>query len=193
MRKALLITLLFLLTNFYCYAQITKGYHGTVDAGYSLNYSGTLNADWIELNTIHGYQVNPYFFVGGGVGLHYFPKYKSNDIDGVPLWKRDSSYEIPLFANLRWTILNKRVTPFVDAKIGHYITNNSGSYMTGGVGCRVTLKNDKALYILASYISTKLRYQEAHMTTRHDYSYNWYYNDIDKSQSAVSLKMGYEF
>lgn len=191
-KKTLLISWL-LLISICCKSQIHKGYHGFIDAGYSLNLSGTLDANWTEINTVHGYQVNPYFFVGGGIGFHYIPNYESNEIDGVPYWKRDSSCEIPLFVNLRLNILNKHVTPFLDARLGHYLTNHSGSYMAGGVGCRFALKANQAIYVLASYTSSNLRYQEAYMISHIDYSYDWHYKDIDEDQSAISLKVGYEF
>lgn len=156
------------------------------------NCSGTLDASWAEINTIHGYQANPYFFVGAGVGFHYFPKYSSNKIDGVPLWKRDASCEIPLFFNMRWTILNKRITPFVDARFGHYVTNHSGIYATGGIGCRLSMKKNQALYVTASYAATKIRYKESNLMPAR-YAYYWYYENTDEDQSAVSLKIGYEF
>lgn len=172
-------------------AQIQKGYHGFIDAGYSINTSGTLNANWTEINTIHGYQVNHYLFVGGGVGFHYVSEYSSNDIDGHPLWKRDSSWEIPLFADLRWTILNKKVTPLIETRLGHYVTNDSGQYITIGAGCRFSL-NTQALYLTASYVSSKLQYDEAYMT-HYNYAYDWDYKKINESQSGVSIKIGYEF
>jgi hypothetical protein len=174
-------------------AQISKGYHGSVDAGYSVNTGGTISTNWAELNTVHGYQVNPYFFVGGGVGFHFAPEMKKSEIDGKPHWKRDGSMEIPIFADFRWTVLNKKVTPFVDARLGHYVTNGSGMYSSLGIGCRFNLKGSQAIYVLASYTITKLRYQESYMIQHLDYSYSWDYKDIDEEQGAISLKIGYEF
>lgn len=126
---------------------IEKGYHGLVEAGYSLVYFGlsSTKVNWGEINTVHGYQATPNLFVGAGVGFHFVPVVKDGDIGGKPHWKRDSSMEIPLFADFRWTILNKRVTPFIDLRLGHDLTNGSGMYQCLNIGCRFALMNNYAI------------------------------------------------
>ncbi|MCR5678831.1 MAG: hypothetical protein K6G08_01285 [Prevotella sp.] len=82
---------------------LEKGYHGSVEAGYSVEVLGaTLGFNWFELNTIHGYQVTPNIFVGAGIGVHFFPEVKEGHLSHGYLWERESSVEKLLFADLRW-------------------------------------------------------------------------------------------
>ena len=183
-----LIILFPLLTN----AQaIEKGYHGFVEAGYSLFYFGSSSTEinWYEINTIHGYQVNPYFFVGAGVGFHFIPKAG----DGV-IWKRDASTEIPLFADFRWNILKKSVTPFVDLRLGHDLTNGSGMYKCIDLGCRFALKNNQAINVMLALSSHSLVFQRSTAVKRGVYYNEYEYkDDKDNQQEGLILKVGYEF
>ncbi len=173
---------------------IETGYHGFVEGAYSIDINGaTLAMNWPEINTIHGYQATPNLFVGAGVGFHFMPNLKEGNIDGKPSWKRESKMEIPIFADFRWTILNKGVTPFVDLRLGHNVCNGSGHYASAGVGCRYALKGKQAIYALASYTTHKLVYDESHMISGYGYSYYWAYRDFEENLSAVSIKVGFEF
>ena len=173
---------------------IATGYHGMVEGGYSLNTGGTISVNWTEINTIHGYQATPNLFIGAGVGFHFMPEFKGTEIDGKPNWKRDSKMEIPLFADFRYTILNKRITPYLDLRLGHNVSNGSGMYSSLGAGCRFALKNRQAIYAMASYTSHKLTFEESYMITGgRNYSYSWAYKDFEENQSAVSFKIGFEF
>ena len=57
-----------------------SGYKGHVDAGYSIGI-GDYDFGRFEVNTTHGYQVNPYIFLGAGTGLHFMSSYKTG------IWK----------------------------------------------------------------------------------------------------------
>lgn len=61
-----------------CLAQSGKGYHGFADLGYTIGV-GDYDFGRIEISTTHGYQVNPYLFVGGGVGFHFMSECKYGD------------------------------------------------------------------------------------------------------------------
>ena len=79
-----------------------------------------------------GYQINPYFFVGGGLGLFHADLY-----DGWPM---------PIYANFRAYCCDRKWSPFFDLKVGYDIplvtpTNNykiQGYNITGTIGiqCR---------------------------------------------------------
>ena len=189
------ILLLFMLSPFVCsHAQeIEKGYHGSIEAGYSINTGGTISIDWTEINTIHGYQVPPNLFVGAGVGFHFTPEMKKSEIDGRPHWKRDNKMEIPFFADFRWTILSKKISPFVDLRLGHNVSNGSGMYSSLGAGCRFALKKNQAVYAIAAFSSHKLKFEESYMINGVNYSYTWAYKEIEENQSAISIKVGFEF
>lgn len=171
---------------------IEKGYHGFVEGGYAVNTGGTISINWAEVNTIHGYQVNPNIFVGAGLGIHFTPEFKGNEIGGLPHWRRGNKIEKPIFANFRWTMLNKKVTPLVDLRLGHNLSNGSGMYGSAGLGCRLALKNNKALYFVVSYTSHKLKFEESYLISYRDY-YSWRYKEIKQEQTAVSARIGFEF
>ena len=173
---------------------IETGYHGFIEGAYSIEVNGaTLAMNWPEINTIHGYQATPNLFVGAGLGFHFMPELKEGMIDGVPAWKIDSKMEIPLFADFRWTILNKGVTPFVDLRLGHNLSNGSGLYGAIGAGCRYALKSKHAIYALASYTIHKLVYDQSYMVSGRGYSYTWKYRDFEEYLHAISIKVGFEF
>jgi len=158
---------------------IEKGYHGFVDAGYSFEVlGGTLGFDWVEVNTIHGYQATPNIFIGAGMGLHFFPEVKRGHIrNDYYMWVRNSSMEIPLFADFRWTVLNKKITPFVDLRAGHCVSDGSGTYLSAGAGGRLTLKNNMGVYLMISY-STHQKVE---------------YSSIEECNSAITARLGFDF
>ena len=152
---------------------IEKGYHGFVEGGYAVNTGGTISINWAEVNTIHGYQVNPNIFVGAGLGIHFTPEFKGNEIGGLPHWRRGNKIEKPIFANFR-------------------CSNGSGMYGSAGLGCRFALKKNKALYFVVSYTSHKLKFEESYLISYRDY-YSWGYKEIKQEQTAVSARIGFEF
>ena len=64
MKKLFILLVSVLLFSFNCSAQsISSGnYKGYVDAGYSIGI-GDYEFGRVEINTSHGYQFNPYFFL----------------------------------------------------------------------------------------------------------------------------------
>lgn len=177
-------------------AQAKKGYAGFVDVGYSvgINESSFIQS-WAEVSTTHGYQVNPYFFVGGGVAFQFVPEYKDDShMDAKPYWKRDGSTEIPLYVNLKWNILKMKVSPVIDARLGHYLTNGSGAYATVGAGCRVSLKSRQAIYGMITASFSQFTYQQLHMERGKKYNYRYTYQDLeDQEMYSISFRFGYEF
>lgn len=81
-------------------------YRGGFDVGY---WGSSLRFDF---ETHHGCQINPYFFVGGGVGAHYFPA--------------DSYYVIPVFINTRISFVNSKtkIGPFLDIRLGYSLSDS---------------------------------------------------------------------
>ena len=85
-----------------------------------------------------GYQLNNVFYIGGGV-----------QYQGVSAEERrtqgeteDKDYNIfTVFANPRIEILKKKVTPFVDSKVGYSVTGLSGVYLLNQTGVRINRVN----------------------------------------------------
>lgn len=148
------------------------GYKGFVDFGYTFG-TGDYGYDRIEFSTSHGYQFNPYFYLGVGAGLNYFT---SPEICSVPI-----------FANARLTLpINRTINPFFDLKTGYTVSRDvKGFYLSPSVGARFDIGNDKAINLSAGYT-----YQNA------EYAYYGYYSGLySKRQNCggVTLKLGLEF
>ena len=140
----------------------TRGYKGFVDGGFTAGYDFV----WEVANTSHGYQFNPYFFVGGGLGWHCF------FIDG--------SVNVPIFANVRANFLNKKCSPFVDYKIGASLGDLLGFYTSLIAGCKIKRFNIGMGFTLGT-------------AEMYDYSSSYggyYYNDVI---GGFTFRAGFEF
>lgn len=128
---------------------LTNSYKGYVDAGYSIGI-GDYEFGRVEINTSHGYQFTPYFFLGAGIGLHFMPSYETSGMD-IPLDVRGSKVDIPVFANIRSHFSKGKFAPFVDLKGGTYITNGGGLYVIASVGIRYALNDKQGLSLSLGY------------------------------------------
>jgi hypothetical protein len=165
-------------------------YRGFVDAGYTVGI-GDYEFGRFEVNTSHGYQINPYFYVGAGVGFHFMPSYETPDMD-IPLDKRDSKVDIPVFANARINFSKSKVTPFIDAKGGTYVTNNGGLYVNGSAGIRIACNGKQAINIMVGYTLEKLEF-ETFWKFNNTHSMSYTRKPTTYETEGVSLKIGYEF
>ena len=115
---------------------LNKGYRGMVEFGNGFGW-GDLNYVF-KLSTTHGYQFNPYFYLGGFVSfgsIEYSYDYRSH-----------------LYFNFRWgadarAYLSKgRFAPFLGLQFGMDLYGDIPFvYLSGQVGFRVALKNKLAL------------------------------------------------
>lgn len=194
MKKNLLLSLIVIIPFFsQIYAQIGNGYHGYIDAGYSFTTGASLDGNWFEINTVHGYQATPHIFVGAGLGLHMVEKMSYGDISGRAFEKRDKSNELPIFADFRFTFMNKKNTPYLEARAGSYTSSGSGLYLNAIFGYRFTLNNNQAILLSASYESSEFSYQELNMSSN-KYNISYYYVEKPKNSfSNIAIRLGYEF
>lgn len=167
-----------------------NSYRGYVDAGYSIGI-GDYDFGRFEINTSHGYQFNPYFFLGAGVGLHFMPSYETKGMV-IPLDVRESKVDIPVFANLRCNFSKKKVAPFVDLKGGTYVTNNGGLYANVSAGCRIALNKKQALSLSVGYATEKLEFETFHRFTSSS-SMDYMRKPVKYDTEAVTVKLGFEF
>ena len=80
-----------------------KGHINTVTAGISLPYY------WSSLSISHGHAFGNGLFIGAGVGLDYM----SGGMDG-----HEYSWFVPLFADVKYSFIDKKISPFLDLKGG---------------------------------------------------------------------------
>ncbi len=143
---------------------VQQGYRGFVEIGYTVG-TGDWGTGRVDFSTSHGYQFNPYFYAGLGMGVSYF--------------HYEDLVEIPVFVDLRSDILNNWVTPYVDFKIGCAVYDNSGFYMSPSVGCRFNL-NNIGLNVGIGYTMQKL-----------DYYSRYYYDKVNCGGFSIKLSIDF--
>lgn len=169
---------------------VRRGYHGSVDIGYTFGI-GDYDFGRFEINTTHGYQFNPYFFIGGGVGLHLFSEYNTPHMD-IPLDCRDSQLDVPLYATVRVNILNRSITPFIDGRIGYYLTHGGGLYAKAAVGCRFHIYDRHAMNIAVGYSYEDIEFNTFdRFTSSSNMNYTRYKRKL--GTEGISVTVGYEF
>ena len=169
---------------------LEEGYHGFVDLGYTLGI-GDYKFGRFEINTTHGYQFNPHFFVGGGLGFHFMSEYNTPNMN-IALDYRKKQFDIPIYGNVRWTIINNKVTPFIDGKIGHYVTNRGGLYASISFGCRVSIYNTQGINFSIGYSYEKLEFESFDHFISHD-SMDYRRSKRKLGTEGISFKMSYDF
>ncbi len=167
------------------------GYRGFADLGYTIGV-GDYEFGRFEISTTHGYQVNPYFFIGGGVGFHFMSSYETKGME-YALDKRDSKVSIPLFADFRGTFSKRKFAPFVDLKLGYFVTNNDGFYGNISAGCRMALKGKQGISLSIGYTYEKLEFQTFDRFTNSGHNMNYTRSPRKLDCEGISIKLGYEF
>lgn len=92
---------------------------GVVSVPYSKSFFG--------FTTIHGYQINESFVVGGGTGVSFY----------------NGGTFIPVFADVRYRFLINTLTPYLFGD-GGFLINTAGSskmFLNGGAGVRYTINS----------------------------------------------------
>lgn len=82
--------------------------------------------------TSHGLQINPYFYVGAGLGANY--------------WIASQTWALPIFAHIRSELHNlfkKNASPYIDLKGGYSVINVSGGYFSPEIGCHFYFGHSK--------------------------------------------------
>lgn len=193
--KKVLITLLMFLPLATQAQGLKKGYHGFADAGYCL-YLSQLDPATFEVTTSHGYQFNPYIFLGAGTGFNFTGKAKHGNISGNPYLKRDAKVDIPIFFNARANFTQTKFSPFVDARIGSYVNNDGGIYANVAIGGRYAIGDNIGLSLSIGYEVRKVTIQQLNIgSISKYYSYpSFYYTDrTDESLDGLVFKLGVDF
>ncbi len=138
-----------------------RGYKGFVEVA-SLTSFELFGDDYLlgEFTTSHGYQANNFFYLGGGTGVHIYSQYGAL---------------VPFFANLRINILNKKITPIIDCKVGYSVGRFYGTYFSGTIGLRFSLGGKKAVYALGELLSIQMD------------------DRCDDGYGKIGIRVGYEF
>lgn len=165
-------------------------YRGFVDAGYTIGV-GDYDFGRFEISTSHGYQFNPYVFLGVGAAIHFMPEYNTKGMD-IALDSRDSKTDIPVFANAKFNFSKAKVAPFIDGKVGYYVTNNGGLYYNVSAGCRIAINNKQAVNVSVGYSSEELEF-ESFKTFVSSKNLDYIRSPRKLTTEGVSIKLGFEF
>jgi len=80
-------------------------YIGSVEAGAKFSLNRGFSSQALNVSTVHGRAFDNGFFIGGGVGLNYY--------------QGASSTYIPIFIATKYSFLDRKLSPFVDARVGY--------------------------------------------------------------------------
>lgn len=114
---------------------LKRGFRGIAELGYEVatNKDGE-NSPILNLSA--GYQLNPYIFLGAGVGLRHY-----NDSEKT---------SVPIFFNFRSDFVNAKINPFVDVKLG-FSPSYSRGFGSAGMGCRFKIGEKCGLLVSAGF------------------------------------------
>lgn len=154
-----------------------KGYSGMLDFTYGVGV-GDAESSRVGLSTVHGYQINPYIFVGGGLAVNYFYD--------------DELVNIPFFADARATLPlgTSPVALYFDYRIGYAAGDVSGFYMSPSVGVRFGRNAAFTLSIGYEMQNCDITYYDGYYY-RGDYYYNSY-TDTGNA-GAINFRLGIEW
>lgn len=193
MKKSSLFIVMALLLSCGIYAQnlSENSYRGFIDAAYSVGV-GDYKFNRVEMSTSHGYQFNPYFFIGGGLGIHFmFPYYEAMGME-IALDERSNKVDIPVFANVHCNFTKWIVSPFMDFKGGAFVTNSGGMYINVSVGCRFAVNEKQAVNVSVGYSAEKLQFETFDSFISFD-SMDYYRTPTLRTTECITLKAGFEF
>ncbi|MDO4755960.1 MAG: hypothetical protein Q4A54_06425 [Parabacteroides sp.] len=192
MKKTVILSMLLMTASIVSFAQNVSGncYRGFIDAGYTIGV-GDYDMGRFEVNTSHGYQINPFIYLGAGLGLHFFPSYETGGMD-IPLDIRESKVDIPVFANARCNFLKGKYSPFIDIKGGTYVNNNGGLYINASAGCRFAIGSKQAINLSIGYTTQKLEFETFDRFISSS-SMDYTRDATTYNAEGVSIKLGYEF
>ena len=176
---------------------LKKGYHGFADLGYC-HYISQMDPSTIEVTTSHGYQFNPYLFLGAGVGFDFTGECRYGDIIGHPYNKRESKVDIPIFFNAHVNFTKTTLSPFIDARVGTQINNGGGKYLNLSLGARYSINENMGLSFSLGYVVRDVRVEQ--LETDYGNKYNgyinrYYYTDSRNGEpfDGLTFKVGVDF
>jgi hypothetical protein len=150
------------------------GYKGIVGFGYAFGV-GDWGMDRFKLQFINSWQLNPYFALGFGTGVHYY-------LDA-------EAALIPLFADFRSSFLPGKVSPYVSLGLGYSFDASDGFEgvgfllnLTAGVNIKTSPKN--SIHIGLGYEMQKMPFY---------YDSYYYYDEFTENSGAISLNFGFSF
>lgn len=155
MRKSLFLLIILCITSV---SSAQSNYRGFINSGYSFGV-GEYGFDQWNINTVHGVEfLHNSLFIGGGVGF------------GVSTENhRLKTYSIPVFADVRYTVGNLKVKPYIDMKAGYSELideehdgggyNSGGFYFSSSIGVSLPVVRKTSVHIGLGYTYNRAIYE----------------------------------
>lgn len=135
-----------------------SSYRGFVNTAYSFG-SGEYGFNQWHINTVHGVVLfHNRLFIGGGIGLGI-----STESD------RLKTYSLPVFADVRYTLSNLKVKPYIDMKIGYSELfdeehdgggdNSGGLYIFPSAGVSLPVARKTSIHVGVGYTYNRAKYE----------------------------------
>lgn len=126
------------------------------------------------LYTSHGCQINPFLYVGGGVGINY--------------WLDREIYGVPVFGHVRselHRLFKKNFSPYLDVKMGYSLSDVEGFYFAPSVGCHFYFGHSKTgISVGVGYVLQNTEYEY----------YDYHYGDSPKyNLGGVECTVAFDF
>lgn len=192
--KRLFIIVFVLLTTLSAFPrQPERGYRGFVEwsnnirsekfGGFDL--AGNINT-WREnvyykgFTTSHGYQINPMFFIGAGLGMEKCGKL--------------NNWIAPIFLQGRADFKFGKFTPFGDIRLGANLAEGVGAYFSPTIGYRFNWgrKMGVNLGLGLSLAGYKVEYWEGTFNGLNDYDL-YYVGTRRHTRAYFSFRLGFDF
>lgn len=188
--KKLITVLLILASNIILYAQNDSGYEGSFDGSFVVGIDD-YKYNHFEISTTHGIRVNENLFLGAGAAMQFFPEMTYPKDSSFPLDERKAQTECPIFANIKLSLTpDSNIAPYIDGRIGKYITNNGDLYAMAAVGIFINNYPGK-ISVSVGYTYGKIEYDTFGKFLAH--SMNYITQKKLRNTEGISLSIGYTF
>lgn len=128
--------------------------------------------------TSHGVQINPFLYVGAGLGANY--------------WLDSQTWALPIFAHIRTElhkVFKKNVSPYFDVKGGYSVVNVTGGYFSPEIGCHFYFGHSKCgLSVGVNYTLQSAEVSSYYYGGR--YGYYYYSREI---LSGLGFTLAFDF
>lgn len=146
-----------------------RGYRAFVDVGGAIGV-GDYGDAVFSISTSHGFQPNPYIFIGAGIGIDYHFDWEAAFL--------------PIFADVRVYPLDTPITPFFGVKVGYSPVDGKGFYFNPAVGASFGIAKKFAMNVSVGYNMQMAKIE---------YWSPYYTYEENENIGGVSLKLGFEF
>ncbi|MDE7409990.1 MAG: hypothetical protein K2N09_08200 [Muribaculaceae bacterium] len=198
MKRIFILSAAIVLTALYGFSrQPERGYRGFVEWSNRYHHTNTywnnIHLNYSEfytgISTSHGYQFNPWLFVGAGID------YEVNHKDIRHLYF--SNYTLSLFVQGRTDLKFGSFTPFADVRIGYNANSSEDGnlYFSPSIGYRFDLGRKVGLNVGIGYTLDRSRYEDYFEATTPEGWQIWVPTGIyhPYNKSYFSFRIGIDF